>query len=275
MRDEGRLEDFDSDAARHADACAEGDGRANGGGVVERAPVDRAPVDRAPDVVAKMPRDVDEPEEALRTSESPDDPPPPAVPLADDPGFPVDFVSEHIDELRGLAGRFFARENIDHTDQATGLVNELWIRLTSAESSGAPKPQTHEEFIAIASIAMRHILVDWARKRLARKRGGGVRPCSLQESRVPSASENATDRWAWSLLELENELEVLKSVDPLGAHAFELRYYGGMTNEQIGSRLGLNPRKAGSTVTYACRMLRKRVLSLADSADPIRSHSPP
>jgi len=178
--------------------------------------------------------------------------------VMDTRGVPVDLVAEHLDELRDMARRFFRGEAPGHSRQATGLVNEMWIRLHESAGRGYPAPTSSEEFLAFASRAMRSILVEWARRRQALKRGGGKRPRSLHEGMAKPNATGPHERWAWSLLEIEEELEQLEKYDPLCAEAFSLRFFSGMTDAQVGRRLGVSPQRAGQLVRAAVATLRAR-----------------
>jgi RNA polymerase sigma factor (TIGR02999 family) len=126
-------------------------------------------------------------------------------------------------ELHRLAARYVGRERSDHTLQATGLVNEAYIRLIEW-----PRVEwkNRKHFFGVSAQVMRHILVDYARSRLYSKRGGGARPVSLDEA--PTLSDNSLT----ALLDIDRALGRLASLDPRTAQVIELRYFGGLTVEE-------------------------------------------
>jgi RNA polymerase sigma factor (TIGR02999 family) len=135
-------------------------------------------------------------------------------------------------ELRKIADAYLRRERATHTLQPTALVNEAWLRL--ARQHGVTFDH-RKQFYALAAQAMRRILVDHARALGADKRGGGARRTTL--SADVSAGANRTIE----LLALDEALEQLARVSPRQAHVIELRYFGGLTVEEIGSLVGVSP----------------------------------
>lgn len=127
------------------------------------------------------------------------------------------------DELRRLAAALMRRERPDHTFGPTELISEAYLRLASGVELEL-KDRTH--FFAIASKCMRRILVDYARKRGAAKRGAGVRPEPFDETRI------AADR-PWDVIAVDDLLEKLAELDERKARVIELHYFGGLTQEQI------------------------------------------
>lgn len=136
------------------------------------------------------------------------------------------------DELRQLAGRHMAREYGAQTLQATALVNEAWIKLAQ-QSQVDFQNRTH--FFGAAARLMRQILVDHARARLARKRGGGVAKVPLDEAQVQA---QAADE---SLLALDQALNALAALDPDQARMVELRYFSGLSIEETANVMHLSP----------------------------------
>ena len=127
-------------------------------------------------------------------------------------------------ELHRLAVRYVGRERVDHTLQATGLVNEAYIRLIDWPNV---QWKNREHFFGVSAQVMRHILVDYARSRLYSKRGGGARAVSLEDA--PNLSDNNS---LASLLDVDRALSRLAGVDPRTAQVIELRYFGGFTVEE-------------------------------------------
>ncbi len=147
---------------------------------------------------------------------------------AEDELFPLIY-----NEMRKLAGSFLRRERPGHTLQATALVHETYIRLAGQYRSDW-KCRAH--FFAVASSVMRRILIDHARKNRAEKRGSGKPKMTLDEALV--VCEQKLD----SLLSLDQALDRLALQDPRLAKIVEMRFFGGLTEEEIGLLLGLSER---------------------------------
>jgi RNA polymerase sigma factor (TIGR02999 family) len=134
-------------------------------------------------------------------------------------------------ELRRLAGQKMARESAGHTLQPTALVHEAWMRLGE---NTAPAFQNRAHFFGAAAEAMRRILIEHARRRLAAKRGAGVEVVDLEGLEI--ASPAADDD---QLLALNEALEKLASVDPRKAELVKLRYFVGLNFEETAAALGI------------------------------------
>ncbi len=135
-------------------------------------------------------------------------------------------------ELLGLARAHFRLQAASHTLQPTALVHEAYLRVASA---GSNRPGDREHLLAIASSAMRQILIDHARRKRALKRGGG-------EGERVSISEIDSDGDAWDVLELDDAIEKLKALDPRQAQIVEMRFFGGLSVEQTSEALGVSER---------------------------------
>ena len=131
-------------------------------------------------------------------------------------------------ELRRLARAYMRRERRDHTLQATALVNEAFLRLTDARRVHW---QDRAHFLAISARLMRRVLVDHARSRGYRKRGGGVERVTLDEGLVASP-EPAVD-----VLALDRALEALAEADVRKSRVIELRFFGGLSVEETAEVL--------------------------------------
>jgi RNA polymerase sigma factor (TIGR02999 family) len=152
------------------------------------------------------------------------------------------------DELRKLAAAKLAQEKPGHTLQATALVHEAYLRLVGTEGASAsrrPHWDGRGHFFAAAAEAMRRILIDTARGKAARKRGGAWRRMDL--NRIDLATRAAPE----DLLLLDDTLEVLARHDPEAAQLVKLRYYGGVSIEQAAELLGLSRSTAYERWTYA------------------------
>jgi len=135
-------------------------------------------------------------------------------------------------ELHRLAIRYVGRERVDHTLQATGLVNEAYIRLIDWPNV---EWKNREHFFGVSAQVMRHILVDYARSRLYSKRGGGARAVSLDDA--PNLSDNNS---LASVLDIDRALSRLAAMDPRTAQVIELRYFGGFTVDEAAKIMGIS-----------------------------------
>lgn len=160
------------------------------------------------------------------------------------------------DELRKLAGRYMRRERASHTLQATAVVHEAYLRMVGQSD---PQWENRTHFFAMAAQVMRHLLVDHARSRNFRKRGGGLRKVSLDQ-----ALEVGSDP-PENLLELDDALTRLAALDPRKARIVELRFFGGMSVEEVASLLDLST----ATIVNETRAARAWLFAdLSDSARP-------
>ena len=135
-------------------------------------------------------------------------------------------------ELRRLARAYMGRERRGHTLQTTALVNEAFLKLTDAR-----RIRWHDRahFLGISARLMRRVLVDHARRRGYRKRGGGAERVTLDEGLVASP-EPAVD-----VLALDRALEALAVVDVRKSRVIELRFFGGLTVEETAEVLHVSP----------------------------------
>ena len=137
------------------------------------------------------------------------------------------------DELRRLAELHFRRESAGHTLQPTAVVHEAYLRLVD-QSRMTWKNRGH--FFAVASQAMRRILVDHARARTAEKRGGGERRVTLE-----AAEESPEPIQEFDLLALDEALTRLKGLDHGQAQIVELRFFGGLSIEETAEAMETSP----------------------------------
>jgi RNA polymerase sigma factor (TIGR02999 family) len=135
-------------------------------------------------------------------------------------------------ELRRLARRHLRRERPDHTLESTALVHEAYLRLVDQRNI---QWQNRNQFFALASELIRRILVDYARNRMAAKRGGQNVKLSLDEA-VAAPEDNNLD-----LVTLDDALQALAARDPRQSRIVELRYFGGLTLETTAEVLGVSP----------------------------------
>lgn len=155
------------------------------------------------------------------------------------------------DDLRRIARQRLRAERIDHTLGTTGVVHEAYLRLLRDQRIAA---DDRGEFLAAASNAMRRLLVDYARTRNRKKRGGGVTPMPLTEAE-PFLSEQASQE----MLYLDQALERLSSTMPRAARAFELKTFGGLELSEIGRIQSVSAKTAQRDVAAARAWLRKEI----------------
>jgi RNA polymerase sigma factor (TIGR02999 family) len=134
-------------------------------------------------------------------------------------------------ELHRIARRVWNRRQHNDTLQPTALINEAYLRLANAENASF---QDRCHFFAVASTAMRQILVNHAMSRLSAKRGGGRANVSLDEV------QRAVDQEAEEIVSLHDALEALQAVDPRKAKVVEMRYFGGLSIEETAAALNVS-----------------------------------
>lgn len=134
-------------------------------------------------------------------------------------------------ELRKLAGGYLSKERPGHTLQPTALVNEAYLRLVEQSHQNW---ESRSHFFGVAAHLMRLILVDWARKHRAGKRGGGAKQVLLEDA--AAAVANRPDE----LIALDEALTALTELDPRKAKIIEQRYFGGMTIPEVAQNLGIS-----------------------------------
>jgi RNA polymerase sigma factor (TIGR02999 family) len=147
------------------------------------------------------------------------------------------------DELRKLAAAKMACEAPEHTLQATALVHEAYIRLVDLEPARRWNGRQH--FLAVAAIAMRRILVDWARKKGSTKRGGDRSRIDLDDVELMSHSRPET------VLAVDEALEQLAAHDADSARVAELRLFSGLSLEEVAQSLGISTSTAHRRWLYA------------------------
>jgi RNA polymerase sigma factor (TIGR02999 family) len=157
------------------------------------------------------------------------------------------------DELRKLAAHKMASEKPGQTLQPTALVHEAWLRLGGGD---APDFQNRAHFIGTAAEAMRRILIERARRRMAAKRGGGAEPVDLDEVEIPSPASSDDE-----LLAVNEALEKLAALDPRKAELVKLRYFVGMTFEEAATTLGIAVPTAKQWWAYARAWLTVEIRS--------------
>jgi RNA polymerase sigma factor (TIGR02999 family) len=136
-------------------------------------------------------------------------------------------------ELRKLAKNYMRGQRPGHTLQTTALVNEAYLRLID---SSRVNWQNRTHFFAISAQLMRRVLVDFARAKNSQKRGGERIQVTLDD-KIESPSEERTD-----LVALDEALQELAKMNERQAKIVELRYFGGLSEEEIGETLGISYR---------------------------------
>jgi RNA polymerase sigma factor (TIGR02999 family) len=168
-----------------------------------------------------------------------------------EPGKMDELLALVYGELRKLASHKMASQAAGQTLQPTALVHEAWLRLAADDK---PRFQDRQHFFASAAEAMRHILIDNARKKTAQRRGGeGMRKVELDgiDVALPSNSEQ--------LLDLDEALEKLTAERPLEAKVVKLRFFVGMTIEEAAEVLEISPRTAKNYWAYAKAWLYREI----------------
>ena len=152
-------------------------------------------------------------------------------------------------ELRDLAGAYLRRERPDHTLQPTALIHEAWVRLAGQST---PRWKDRAHFFGVAAQIMRQVLVDFARHHRAQKRGGGKH---IQlETQWPLPAAAASD-----FLALNEAIEKLQAWDTRKAQVIELRYFGGMSREEIAQTLSLTVPTVKRDLSVAEAFLRREL----------------
>jgi RNA polymerase sigma factor (TIGR02999 family) len=162
---------------------------------------------------------------------------------AGDPHAAADLLPLVYDELRALAARRLAHEKPGQTLQATALVHEAYLRLVGPGAGQDWNGRGH--FFAAAAEAMRRILVEAARRKTSRKRGGRQVRVSLDEL-VTQPSADPAD-----VLAVDEALDQLARVDPQAAQLVKLRFFSGLTGDEAAAALGISPRSADFLWSYA------------------------
>lgn len=132
------------------------------------------------------------------------------------------------EDIQRIAMRYMGHERASHTLTPTALVNEAFMRIQGRGIS--VQGQAHA--LALAAIAMRHILVEHARKRRLEKHGGGVEHVAL-------CGDESSDHHQFEILELDEMITRLSEIDPRRARVVELRFFAQMTNEEIATVIGV------------------------------------
>ena len=135
------------------------------------------------------------------------------------------------DELRSMARNYMRRQPPGHTFQTTELIHEAYLKLAKKDERNW---QNRAHFFGVASKAMRHILVDYARSKQSQKRGGW-------QDRITLADDNAVSRdQSKDIVALDDALKSLAAFDERKSRIVELKFFGGVTNEEIAEVLKIS-----------------------------------
>jgi RNA polymerase sigma factor (TIGR02999 family) len=160
-------------------------------------------------------------------------------------------------ELRTLARRQMQRERSGHTLQPTALVHEAYLRLIDQRRV---RWRNRTQFFAVAAQLMRRVVVDYARKRRRVKRGGGAPQLSLDEATL------MTPEQAPQVLALDEALQRLAAVDERKSRVVEMRFFGGLSVEEVAATLGVSENTVINDWALAKAWLRREVDSAGGNA---------
>lgn len=162
-------------------------------------------------------------------------------------------------ELRKLADAHLARERPGQTLQATALVHEAWLKLAGPRKTPWG---SRRRYFAAAAEAMRQILIDHARRKLTKRRGGAeARRAALELSTLPDPASEVENS---GLLILDAAIARLKQVDPEAAMVVHLRYFAGLTVDETADALGVSAPTVKRTWAFARSWLRDAIESESD-----------
>jgi RNA polymerase sigma factor (TIGR02999 family) len=161
------------------------------------------------------------------------------------------IVSLVYDELHAMAHHKLAYERTGHTLQTTALVHEAYLKLAQQH---AVDWQSRAHFYGVAALAMRRILVNYAERRRAAKRGGAVAALSLDDAQI-DAGTVPDDQ----LLALDEALTRLAQFNERGARVVEYRFFGGLTHEEVADAMGLSTVTARRAWESARAWLRREL----------------
>ena len=158
------------------------------------------------------------------------------------------------DELRRIARRHLRHQRPDHTLQSAALVNEAYLRLVRQKS---PQWQGRAHFFGVAAQAMRHILVDYARSRIAAKRGAGAARFTL-DTKIALPEEKKKEEV--DLVALDDALNTLTLLDPRQSRIIELRFFGGLSILDTAVVLRISPATVKREWTMARMWLHREMI---------------
>ena len=160
------------------------------------------------------------------------------------------------DEIRRIAHRYVQREREGHTLQTTALVNEAYLRLAGRQQIDW---QNRAHFFAVTAQVMRHILIDYARRRHYVKHGGEAQRIPFNEALATETVVRMSEPRAAELLALDEALDELARLDPRKGRVVELRYFGGLSLDETAEILAVSPMTVRRDWRAAKAWLYKRV----------------
>ncbi len=146
------------------------------------------------------------------------------------------------DELRRMARRYMRRQPLGHTFQTTELIHEAYLKLAKHNEQNW---QNRAHFFGVAAQAMRHILVDYARSKQNKKRGGWQERVTLNENELVSDARSV------KMVALDDALEQLATMDERKSRVVELKFFGGMNIEEIAVVLKTSPKTVKRDWSFA------------------------
>ena len=161
------------------------------------------------------------------------------------------------EELRGMAHHYLKRERSNHTLQPTALVHEAYLRMVDGTKVNW-QGRTH--FFAVGAQVMRRVLIDYARERGAAKRGGDLQRVTFSDA-TPAGRELNLEE----LLTLDTALQKLAKLDPRQAKIVELRFFAGLTVEEIAGQIGVSKRTVEGDWTHARAWLSRELSESGES----------
>jgi RNA polymerase sigma factor (TIGR02999 family) len=167
-----------------------------------------------------------------------------------DAGAAEQLLPHVYDELRRLAAQKMAHEKPGQTLDATALVHEAYLKLVDAKK--ARHWQSRGHFFSAAAEAMRHILVDRARRKHSQKRGGGRKRVALDEPILAAVDDR-------EILAVNEALAELAAVDPQAAELVKLRYFAGLSIPDAADVMNIGARSADRLWAYARAWLRRAI----------------
>jgi RNA polymerase sigma-70 factor, ECF subfamily len=159
-------------------------------------------------------------------------------------------------ELRRLARRYMAKERSGHTLQTSALINEAYLRLVNQQNVEW-KDRAH--FFAVAAQIMRHILIDHARRYQYEKRGAGAQKITLDDAAVLGQQR------AKELIALDEALVELAAFDPRKSQIVELRFFGGLSIEEVAEVTSTSPATVKREL-QAAKLWLKRIMAQDESS---------
>jgi RNA polymerase sigma-70 factor (ECF subfamily) len=153
-------------------------------------------------------------------------------------------------ELRRVAARMMRREREGHTLEPTAVVHEAYMRMIAGAH---PTLENRAHFFALAARAMRQVLVDHARRKLADRRGGAMHPVELDDNLA------LTKQQSEEVLAIHEALERLQELDSRQAHIVEMHYFAGNAVEEIASALGIGERTVKRELQFARLFLKQQL----------------